>query len=990
MRKGHLPGRPVQLNEFSRGYLFTDLTYVNAPELGTEGTTGALTPCVLVASSLGLLLRVDCTQEQVVCAYQLHSGPIRSLCVNGSYAVTGGDDARMRIWPLHFTDFLMEAHHEAAVTHVFVSPDMRLLSVGTASGTLGILDVMDHRCAYILCCVCVFVCCHILMLDAHGRYWTVLRSHVGSVVSVATRPPLGEEFLSVGKDNTIRLWDATTGQQKFEFDSPQDTPLCGAYHPVEHVLAVGFSSGAVRIFDVQTTSTRFERLQRNPTPIATLAYSQTADFTVASQVRLYALSLSGQLSVYDVGDNYTPIRSISLPSNPWEGIIARDIQSMRYPAMIQMSISKDGRHLATSCGSINSLCVFDTEEMVTVYKGSNMQGKATHGVPAGANTDQSALSFQNTMASSLRSHGSHGTSAASGEAAPVLGKASTPIAGLVFCLETDRVNISDTNTLLIVTDSRVISLDIAVRGPQMPCAPAVLESQYASILCQDDISCRRIEGNVHPVAGSVSRDHSTGLLFMAVRCEGAHGNDAGANVVDSTTPYSKYIRPVKGDALAVVGCTVKRTRDPQTYHPCCRLSLTGMQLYTDIPGDKCILSTAPCGPSSNRIIMADSSGGVAVYYMRDDRIAKLKERTSPQQSPTPLDDSLVEDTPFDAQPVDIRPPSPPSSRLTTAQGIDSDEDRMERDLGADFAELEVTSQHQSGQKDQQDTYTSSPSPASAMHALYDSTESSPDVVKNTKSSSSQAVGAKDTLKNVVAAWEEESGGPIGTPPYAASKAPGSGSSVHWKEADVASSSEASRRTRHEQKLVSSSKTTSTTTTTTSHYTKSIAMTQETTRKRTTKAVTLAAARSTASSRSQKSTKKDPQAMIRRSGSSLDESTSPASLKAAQTSIPISPVEAQANRSHDLNTSLGSDTELVKEQMERAHFSSHDLLEGYESDGDSVDSDKDTLAVKNLRSVVRNGSAAGECAFLGPMAPSRVLSQSIKGAQVVLTLPSLII
>lgn len=144
MKKGHLPGRPVQLNEFSRGYLFTDLAYAHAPQVGKE-QSDTLVPCVFVASSMGMLLRVDCRQEQVVCAYQLHNGPIRSLSMNNSFAVTGGDDCRMRIWPLHFTDFLMEAHHEASVTHVCISQNARYLSVGTASGTLGILDVFDHR-----------------------------------------------------------------------------------------------------------------------------------------------------------------------------------------------------------------------------------------------------------------------------------------------------------------------------------------------------------------------------------------------------------------------------------------------------------------------------------------------------------------------------------------------------------------------------------------------------------------------------------------------------------------------------------------------------------------------------------------------------------------------------------------------------------------------------------------------------------------------------
>jgi WD40 repeat protein len=945
MRKGHLPGRPVQLNEFSRGYLFTDLTYVNAPELGTEESTGVLSPCVLVASSLGLLLRVDCAQEQVVCAYQLHNGPIRSLSVNGSYAVTGGDDCRMRIWPLHFTDFLMEAHHEAAVTHVFVSQDMRLLSVGTASGTLGILDVMDHR------------------------YWTVLRSHVGSVVCVATRPPLGEEFLSIGKDNTIRLWDATTGQQKFEFDSPQDTPLCGAYHPVEHVLAVGFASGAVRIFEVQTTSTRFERTHRNPSPIASVLYSQAKDFTTASQLRLYALSLSGTLSVYDVGDNYTPIRSISVPPNPWEGIIARDIKAMRYPAMMQMTISKDGRLLATSCGSVNSLCVFDTAEMVTVYKGSSLQGRAAS-APA-PSSDHSMMSMHQAMASSLRSHGSHAMTAAStiglaGEGSPMLGTASTPIAGLIFCLDTDRSNIEDSNTLLIVTDKRVISMDIAVRNESLPSAPAVLESTYALNLSQDDISSRRLEGNVRPVPGSISRDHTTGLLFMAVRCDSPKGDEA---LVDSTTPYSKYIRPITGDALAVVGCTVKKTRDPKTYQPSARLSLTSMQILDDIPGEKSILSTSPCGPSSNRIVMADSGGGVAIYHMRDDRISRLKDKGSPHQMAS-LEDSLIDAEEEDAFLFDahgISPPAP-ASDMYRAGGIASiQEDDVEsgrRDLDVDFADHEdvaesaqrVQAMELGNDSDERRKFMSQIS----MNAMYDD--------------------SPDSTKQRVSTWEEQSGGPVGTPPAAAS-------SVRWKDSEERAASHTGSgsgsgtiSSSMERKVTSSSTTVTTTTsrsTTSSsqQYAKSVPMAA--TSKRTTTALTMAAGRSTTSSRNQKTGKKDPSAAIRRSGSStVDDSSATLGKENTLSGVPISPVSA--NYSHDLNASFGSDTELVKEQMSQAHFSSHSLEEGYESDGDSVDSDVDVMAGGEVRNTGIRGTRTMECAFKGPLAPARVLSQKIKG------------
>ena len=147
VRKGHLPASPVILNEFARGFIYSDFAFLEDPLCATtspslEGTRR----CALFASNRGILLKVDCIKKSVLCAYQLHTGAIRSLALHSGYAVTGGADSRLRVWPLDFSDFLLESQHEAAVTSVCLSGDGRKLSVGTAAGTLGVLDVKEHRC----------------------------------------------------------------------------------------------------------------------------------------------------------------------------------------------------------------------------------------------------------------------------------------------------------------------------------------------------------------------------------------------------------------------------------------------------------------------------------------------------------------------------------------------------------------------------------------------------------------------------------------------------------------------------------------------------------------------------------------------------------------------------------------------------------------------------------------------------------------------------
>ena len=51
---------------------------------------------------------MDCSKEQVMCAYRLHEGPVCAFSVHpGGFAVTGGADSRLRVWPLDFSDFLV-------------------------------------------------------------------------------------------------------------------------------------------------------------------------------------------------------------------------------------------------------------------------------------------------------------------------------------------------------------------------------------------------------------------------------------------------------------------------------------------------------------------------------------------------------------------------------------------------------------------------------------------------------------------------------------------------------------------------------------------------------------------------------------------------------------------------------------------------------------------------------------------------------------------
>lgn len=138
MKKHHLSGRPILLNEYCRGFIYQDVCIVKE----------AKDTLLFASSNKGIVLKISYQTEQVLSAFQLHTEPINVFQVYSGYAITGSDDQRLRIWPMDFADFLLEARHEGGVKMVSGGKNGRILLIGTKAGTLGLLDVTQHRYIY--------------------------------------------------------------------------------------------------------------------------------------------------------------------------------------------------------------------------------------------------------------------------------------------------------------------------------------------------------------------------------------------------------------------------------------------------------------------------------------------------------------------------------------------------------------------------------------------------------------------------------------------------------------------------------------------------------------------------------------------------------------------------------------------------------------------------------------------------------------------------
>ena len=285
--KAHLRGCPVILRQFARSCTYTDLAFESG--YGARAIEHEAQRRVFVSSDAGTVLQVNYETRELECVFRLHDNAIHSLAVNEGFCVTASADHFLRVWPLDFSDFFLEAQHKGPVTSASVSPDGLNIAVGTAGGTIGVLDISSHA------------------------YHTLLRAHTATVNDIAVRSPPGEamaassvtlgavgtdgrllvpsaaeaeaaavslgggggaaggaggggaggagassgflpEIATVSSDGTIRVWSLLTWDPLYEFESPGQVPLCVAYHPTKHVIAVGFESGHLRVFDIPSTS----------------------------------------------------------------------------------------------------------------------------------------------------------------------------------------------------------------------------------------------------------------------------------------------------------------------------------------------------------------------------------------------------------------------------------------------------------------------------------------------------------------------------------------------------------------------------------------------------------------------------------------------------------------------------------------------------------------------------------------------------------------
>jgi WD40 repeat protein len=294
IKQQHLSGCPVVLDHHARNTIFTVLDFEFVDNFQRAAaimqTDQQQMKRVFVGSKQGHLYIVNYFTRELEAVYRCHDSAICSLTVSAGFCVSGGEDYYLRVWPLDFSEFFMEAKHEGVVISLDVSSDGLVLASGTSTGGISLLDLSNQN------------------------YTTIMRAHTDEIIQLVAHE-FSNSIISLSKDYTIRVWNMSTLEQTFEFSYPRgDECKVIAAHPAAMYFVAGFTSGVVRIFDIVEYVAALSTLKRLRTSmieeskyhkdqIIDMKYSPDGRFLVAVDAGCF-------YCIYDVARKYQLIKTL--------------------------------------------------------------------------------------------------------------------------------------------------------------------------------------------------------------------------------------------------------------------------------------------------------------------------------------------------------------------------------------------------------------------------------------------------------------------------------------------------------------------------------------------------------------------------------------------------------------------------------------------------------------------------------------------------------
>lgn len=177
------------------------------------------------------------------------------------------------------------------------------------------------------------------------NFETISRTHQENIDDITYLPAHRMLASCSGKEFSVKTWD-DSNNQLFEFITDNDEPLVLDSMPNQPIIAVGYKSGYVRVFDCLKNTTILETLIYH-SPVKCVRFSP-------DELKLAVMNENSRIIIFDCENEFSVIKTIDydFPNNNYFSI----------------DFSRDGRLLANISTNANTITIWETDNFTLKYQ----------------------------------------------------------------------------------------------------------------------------------------------------------------------------------------------------------------------------------------------------------------------------------------------------------------------------------------------------------------------------------------------------------------------------------------------------------------------------------------------------------------------------------------------------------------------------------------------------------------------------------------------